>query len=111
MSRIWVKITPNGITFGKGEHAKFTIGPKPDSALRKIHHVGDEEAAQTAIGAIITYKGVSGVIESPPRYRKFKNYGFWYADVLWEDGRKENFNLNRMGVAISCPQPEDPTRS
>jgi hypothetical protein len=104
MSRIWVEISRNKIIFGEGEHAKFSIGPKLDLGPRKIFHVGDEEAAQIRIGAIITYKGIPGVIQSPPRYRKFKNNGFWYADVLWQDGKKENFNLSRMGIEISLIQ-------
>ena len=107
MSRIWFRISGKEIVFGKGEHAKFSIGPKPDPGPQIIYHVGNEEAARIKIGAVITYKGVAGVIQSLPKYRKFKNYGFWYADVLWQDGNKENFNLNRMGVAISCMQIED----
>jgi hypothetical protein len=107
MSRIWFRISGNEIVFGKGEQAKFSIGPKPDTGPRKIYHIGDEEAAQITIGAIITYKGITGVIQSLPTYRKFKNYGFWYADVLWQDGKMENFNLNRMGVAISCTPVDD----
>ena len=107
MSRIWVEILRNKIIFGKGEDAKFSIGPKLDSAPRKIYHVGDEEAAQIKIGAIITCKGITGVIQSLPTYRKFKNYGFWYADVLWQDGKMENFNLNRMGVEISFAPMDD----
>jgi hypothetical protein len=88
MFKIWFKIDKKGITLGMGIHAKFTIGNDLDKGPHQIHYVGEKEAAQITIGATIRHKSRCGKILSLPEYKKFVNNGFWYADVVWDDGKK-----------------------
>jgi hypothetical protein len=104
MSKIWFKIDEKGIVFGKGVHTKFTLGEDHVKRPHKIYYVGEKEAAQITIGATIRHKNRCGQISSLPEYKKFVNDGFWYSDVVWDDGKKERFNLNKIGIETELLQ-------
>ncbi len=68
---------------------------------KSIYWVGPEEAEKIIPGkSRIKHHDRTGTITPRPEYTKYVNHGFWYADVKWDDGKVETFNLNKMGVKI-----------
>ena len=105
MTKISIQLTGKCLVVRKGM-GQVTIplegagGEKAERA-KKIYYVGQETAEKIRPGiTTITHRERSGTVVSRPVYKKYLNYGFWYAVVKWEDGVVENFNLNKMGIEI-----------
>jgi len=105
VSKISIQISGKGLIFKKGS-GQFTIplevadGPLPDK-LPKIHYVSDEVAERIRPGITrIRHRGRTGLVSGRPVYKEYLNYGFWYADIRWDDGIGETFNLNKMGIEL-----------
>ena len=105
MSKITIHITDKGVIFKKGK-GQFTIplneeNDKKPNRRKRIFYVGQEESEKIRPGKTrIRHREKTGTVVGSPVYKKFVNFGFWYADVKWDEGRTETFNLNKMGIEI-----------
>ena len=100
MSRINISIGKNGVTFTKGM-GQFTIPSNEKPKKKTIYHVCQDNVDKIKVGkSLIEYGHKIGTIISKPVYRKFVNFGFWYADVKWVGGKSEKLNLSKMGIKI-----------
>lgn len=56
--------------------------------------------AELKTGNEIIFKGRKGVLLSDAVYKATTSKGWYEAKVQWEDGQKETFMLNRIGLSI-----------
>jgi hypothetical protein len=85
----------------KSDDITLSTSEESRDTPKSIYWVGSKEAEKIIPGkSCIKHHDRTGTITTKPEYKKYVNHGFWYADVKWDDGKVETFNLNKMGVKI-----------
>jgi SpoVK/Ycf46/Vps4 family AAA+-type ATPase len=83
-----------------GERLVDKHGVEKNYSLDGLNVDGNVSAMMDQLEMFNKFLNNTGTITTKPEYKRYRNHGFWYADVKWDDGRIERFNLNKMWVKI-----------